>query len=168
MGNYAFVPYLLILVERFMIPHKNEGVSAADVVDLYLQRVKESLGLYSGRETVSTTWRFQREKIWLEKYHRRWPNTWIWTIPLDSPFTHLDDPQLRLWLMLEPPLSRCVTFGWSNAKMAGEYISTSKAAVKNVANKLLGTESNNPGSSRQMEPYTDRKQIINISGQLPT
>ena len=32
----------------------------------------------------------------------------------------------------------CDFFGWSNVKMAGEYVSTSKAAVRNVANKLLG------------------------------
>ena len=52
-----------------------------------------------------------------------------------------------------------------------EYISTSKAAVKNVANKLLGTncESINPTSTRQIEMSINRKQITNTAaGQLST
>ena len=46
-----------------------------------------------------------------------------------------------------------------------EYISTSKAAVKNVANKLLGTncESINPTSTRQIEMSINRKQITNTA-----
>ena len=34
---------------RFLVPRKTGEVSAADVLDLYLRRVKEDLGLYTGR-----------------------------------------------------------------------------------------------------------------------
>ena len=33
---------------RFLVPRKTGEVSAADVLDLYLRRVKEDLGLYAG------------------------------------------------------------------------------------------------------------------------
>jgi len=33
---------------RFLVPWKTGEVSAADVLDLYLRRVKEDLGLYAG------------------------------------------------------------------------------------------------------------------------
>ena len=34
---------------RFLIPCKKEGMSAAEVVDIYLKQVKEDLGIYTGR-----------------------------------------------------------------------------------------------------------------------
>ena len=49
-------------------------------------------------------------------------------MPVDSPFIYLDVGATSEQM--------CDFFGWANVKMAGEYISTNKVAVKNVANKM--------------------------------
>ena len=81
------------------------------------------------------------EEIWLAKFPQIWPDDCILTRQMHLLFIPSEDLRLLRLLMPVQRQTRCkIFFGWANAKMTTEYISTSKAAVKNLASKLQGRE----------------------------
>ena len=62
-------------------------------------------------------------------------------------------------------MQMCDFFGWANSKMAGEYVSTSKAAVKNIASKLQGP-AEPAGSSKEEQQLVEAGDDGNDEGNL--
>ena len=130
---------------RFLVPRKTGEVSTADVLDLYLRRVKEDLGLYTGR-LLWTGNGISFTKTPLGK-------NMVGKVPSDmATHLHIDEPKKYTFHSYRRSAATAVAdagatsdqmqdfFGWTNAKMTTEYIFTSKAAIIKVAQKLQDTE----------------------------
>ena len=145
-------------ISKFLVPRTDMSRSA-DIVDEYIRVIKEKLGKFvgrllwtgnaktfvnlpMGRNTVSKVPSDMAERINLNNdngeytFHsfRRSAATAV----ADSGAT---SEQMRDF------------FGWSSTKMTSEYISTSKAAVINISNKLA-TLDNNTGNTAEHKANT--------------
>ena len=126
------------------MPRRTGGKSPADFLDLYLKRVKEELGLYTGR-VFWTGNGVNFTKIPLGKNMiGKIPSEIAKRINIENPdrFTFHSFRRSAATAVADvgaTSAQMCDFFGWANSKMAGEYISTSKAAVQNVASKLQGS-----------------------------
>ena len=133
------------MYSRFLVPKESGAISAADVLDFYLKRVKEDLGIYTGR----LLW--NGDGVSFKKYPMG--RNMVGKIPSDmARRLHIDQANAFTFHSFRRSAATTVAdagatsdqmqdfFGWANAKMTTEYISTSKAAVKNLASKLQGRE----------------------------
>ena len=115
------------------------------MVDIYLKRIKEDLGIFTGR-LLWTGNGVNFTKIPLGRNMiGKVPSQLAKRLNLDSPdgFTFHSFRRSAATAVADVGATSeqmCDFFGWANSKMAGEYISTSKAAVRNVADKLLGSD----------------------------
>ena len=135
----------MYFTSRFLVPRKSGEVSAADVLELYLRRVKEDIGLSSGR----LLWTGNRKSFVAIPLGK---NT-IGKVPSDmATQLHIDQSRNYTFQSFRRSAATAVAdagatsnqmqnfLEWSHSKMAEQYITTSKAAMINVARKLQNNE----------------------------
>ena len=127
---------------KFLIPRTS---SYADIVESYLERVREDLGKRTGR-----VWYTGRQDIFVNSPMGK---NFIAKIPHDiASKLNLDDVDSYTFHSFRrtsasnaadqgaSALQMQQHFGWKNVAMAQEYMSTSKVAIKDVAQKLASRD----------------------------
>ena len=127
---------------NFLIPRSSTGTNYASIIEEYLQIIKTELGKFTGRV------------LWTGKH-----SSFV-TIPLGKNMVAAVPKEMARWLQKEnmneftfhsfrrtsathaadsgATANQLMDFyGWANSKVAQEYVSTSKSAVKNMAAKLI-------------------------------
>ena len=152
---------------RSLVPLKNGELSAADVMDLYLRRVKEDLGLYTGR----ILWTGNRISITKTSLGR---NMVVKVASDIATLLHIDVPRKYTFHSYRSSAATAEAdaiatsdqmqdvFGLANAKIPTEYISTIKAPIIKVAPKLQDDETKDLGHVSVAEvARKENKQIAN-------
>ena len=127
---------------NFLIPRSSTGTNYAAIIEDYLQIIKRELGKFTGRV------------LWTGKH-----SSFV-TVPLGKNMVSAVPKEMARWLQKEnvdeftfhsfrrtsathaadsgATANQLMDFfGWANSKVAQEYVSTSKSAVKNMAAKLI-------------------------------
>lgn len=127
---------------RFLIPKKGK-VNYSDVVEHYLTQIKNDFNIFTGRMFFKGT-----QASFSSQYMGK--NT-ISKVPCEmASLLQLDSPALYTFHSLRRSSATAAAddgasvqqmmdfFGWSNPKMPQEYVSTSKASITGMANRLVG------------------------------
>ena len=129
---------------KFLVPRNGEK-NAADVLDLCIRSMKDQHNIYSGRLLwTGNSVSFVKRPI---------GRNMVAKVPHEmATYLKLENPGAYSFHSFRRSAATAVAdagatseqmqdfFGWSSSKMTTEYISTSKAAVINFANKLHQTE----------------------------
>lgn len=144
----------------FLIPVCSNGPNYAAVLEEYLTTIKNELGKYSGRA------------LWTGR-----PYSFV-NLPMGKNIVSAVPKEMARWLNKENiseftfhsfrrtsathAADRGATanqlmdfYGWSNSKVAQEYISTSKAAVKTMASNLIPSTKTTDTEGTEPEPEVD-------------
>ena len=167
------------LEAKFLIPRaSNQGqLDYAKVMEHYLEYVRNDLGKVTGR-------------LWFTGNHRQFVNLFlgknmVGKIPHElATFLELSDPDSFTFHSFRrssasqaadlgtTSLQMQSYYGWKNASMTLEYVSTSKAAIEDMANKLAHSEVEEkvtgPNSSQLVHSEVEEKVTGPNSSQLMT
>ena len=129
---------------RFLVPRTDDSCSA-DIVDQYIGAIKEKLGKFTGRLLWTGNAKYFSNQPMGRNMVSKVPSDMAERLQLDTPggYTFHSFRRSAATAVADAGATSEQMrdfFGWANTKMTSEYISTSKAAVINVANKLAASE----------------------------
>ena len=129
---------------RFLVPRTDDSRSA-DIVDQYIGTIKEKLGKFTGRLLWTGNAKFFINQPMGRNMVAKVPSDMAERLQLDTPGGYTFHSYRRSAATAVADAGATSEqmrdfFGWANTNMTAEYISTSKAAVINVANKLAASE----------------------------
>lgn len=152
---------------NFLIPRTSSGTNYAAIIENYISIVKDELGkfsgrfLFTGRQASFVTQPMGKNMIsTVPKEMARWlkkENTEEFTFHSfrRSSATHAADSGATANQLMD-------FYGWSNSKVAQEYISTSKVAVKNMASKLIPATEPEAVDSENSKPDGATEKFMSI------
>ena len=147
---------------RFLIP-KNAKINYTGVVEEYLTHVKTSLNLFTGRMFFTgTSVAFFKQPIGKNTISKV-PNEMASLLELESPNLYTFHSLRRSSATAAADGGASVQqlmdfYGWSNSNMPQEYVSSSKASVRGMADRLLGIEAEGESSSVNRELQSSKLQ----------